>query len=112
MWIEIRLPSERRVTRITLFYDGYPHDNAHAVKLLAAIDDGWTPIAKSVPFVMHPFEFINGHPVYGSQFQAICIDPVLTDAIRLEIAQPHEGRDWTIGEIEISAISMEAGQQP
>ncbi len=112
MWIEVRLPSKMPVARVNLFYDHYPYDNAHAIDILAADDDEWRPITNAVPFVMHPFEFINGHPVYGSQFQTIRLDSVPTDAVRIEIAQPHEGRDWTIGEIEISVTPTEEDPQP
>lgn len=110
MWIDVRLPSEMPVARVNLFYDYYPYDNAHAVNILANTPEGWTPITNAVPFVMHPFEFTNGHPVYGSQFQTIRLEPVLTDAVRIEIATPHEGRDWTIGEIEIAVSN--SGEEP
>lgn len=112
MWVDLHLPTKELVTRLDLFYDYYPHDNAHAVNVLAAGSEGWTPITNAVPFVMHPFEFVNGHPVYGSQFQTIRLEPTRTDTIRIEIAEPHVGRDWTIGEIQIAVRDTGEEQDP
>jgi len=108
MWIDVHLPSKALVSRIDLFYDYYPYDNAHAVTILAQSGDGWSAVTNNVGFVMHPFEFTNGHPVYGSTLQSIRFDPIATDVLRIENVQPHEGRDWTIGEIEVAVMKSES----
>ena len=109
MWVDIHLPSAMPIKRITLYYDYYPYDNAHAINILATTDDGWKTVLAPVPFEMQPFEFNNGHPVYGSQFQTIRFDPVLTETLRIEIEEPHEGRDWTIGEIQVYVDPRNSG---
>jgi hypothetical protein len=103
MKIDIRLAAPQPVKRISFYYDYYPYDNANAINIISINDGDGTqhPVTNSVPFEMQPFEFINGHPVYGSQFQTIRFTPVMTSHLRIEIAEAHTGRDWTIGEIRL-----------
>lgn len=101
MKIDIKLASPQPVRRITFYYDYYPYDNANAINILSIGGNATNAVTNSVAFEMQPFEFINNHPVYGSQFQTIRFPPVTTDHLRIEIAEPHSGRDWTIGEIQL-----------
>jgi hypothetical protein len=101
MWIELKLSEPISVNRLSFHYDYYAHDNAWSINILSKTDGDWKMVLKAVPFEMQPFEFINNHPIYGSQFQTISFDPVITDVLRIEIETPKEGRDWTMGEIEV-----------
>jgi len=101
MWIDMQFASTQTVKRISIHYDFYAHDNARSINILAKDSSGWKPITNSVEFVMQPFEMKNNHPVYGSQFQTVSFTPTATDRLRIEIESPKEGRDWTIGEIEV-----------
>lgn len=103
MWVTVRLPEPRPLTSMNIFYDGYPHDHAYALNIYAAKGEEWVAVTNQVPFDLAPFEFRNGHPIYGSQLQTFRFAPVNTDAIKIEIAAVNPGRDWTIGEIELFA---------
>ena len=103
-WMEVQWAAPVTVARLVLFYSGYPHDAAKALRVRARIDGGWTTIAASVPLSFDEFELRHGHPVWGNLLQTIRIEPILTDALRIEIAEPNTGRDWTVGEIEVFAV--------
>ena len=102
--MEVQWAAPVTVARLVLFYSGYPHDAAKALRVRARIDGGWTTIAASVPLSFDEFELRHGHPVWGNLLQTIRIEPILTDALRIEIAEPNTGRDWTVGEIEVFAV--------
>jgi hypothetical protein len=101
MWVQLNLPERAALTRVTMFYNYYLFDRALALNVLAKTREGWKVVAYKVPVDMDPFEFVNGHPLMGNQPQTIRFDPVETDALKIEIAEPNPGRDWTIGEIEV-----------
>jgi hypothetical protein len=65
------------------------------------VDGDWQPVVENLPRDMDRFEIVNGHPSYGNQLQTARFAPVTTDRLRLEIADPEPGRDWTIGELEL-----------
>ena len=102
MWIEVRLPARRPLCGLAFFYDGYPFDMALLLNVLARDEaGGWKTVAEHVPDAMD-LGFQNGHPVFSkTETRTIRFEPVETDALRVEIARPNEGRDWTIGEVEV-----------
>lgn len=102
MWIQVDLPGPTELARLRFYYNEYPFDHADAVHILAVDrDGGWQPVAVDVPVDIGGFDVVNGHPVYGWQVQDVPLDGVTTDRLRVEIARPRAGRDWTIGELEV-----------
>ena len=101
MGIELRLKQPVPICRVSLYYNLYPYDRARALKIMARQGDAWQTVLARVPENFERFEFINGHPVYGNQVQTIRFEPVVTQALRIEIAEPSPGRDWTVGEITV-----------
>ncbi len=100
-WIEVELGRTAAVCRVALFYDGYPFDRAPALDLMGRMSGRWQPLAVGVKQDTDEFAFINGHPVWGHTLQTIRFEPTLTDALKIQIAVPAPGRDWTIGEVEV-----------
>lgn len=101
MWVQLNLPAPAMLTRVTLFYNFYLFDRALSLNVLAKTREGWKVVAEKVPVGMDPFEFVNGHPMMGNQPQTIRFDPMEADALKIAVAEPNPGRDWTIGEVEI-----------
>ncbi len=101
MYIDIHLAQKQPINRITFYYDGYPYDNARSIDIINLSDSHKVTITNAVPFDMQPFEFINHHPIYGSQLQTINFPPAETRDLRIQINEPNPGRDWTIGEIQL-----------
>jgi len=101
MWVQLNLPARTTLTRVTMFFNYYLNDMARSVNVLAKTPRGWKTVAKNIGADLDPFEFFNGHPVLGNQPQTIRFDPVETDALKIEVAEPNPGRDWTIGEVEL-----------
>lgn len=102
MWIQLDLPRPAELECLRFYYNEYPFDYADALNILIRRKDGvWTPVATNVPIDMAAFDVVNGHPVYGWQVQDIPLTGAEADAIRIEIARPRAGRDWTIGELEV-----------
>ncbi len=103
MWIEIRFPGPCDVNRVSLIYHHYPYDQAGALRLLRRSGGAWEPVLDRVPAKLDPFEFENGHPLYGERLQTLRFEPVRTDALRLEIAEcdPNPRKNWSVTEIEV-----------
>jgi len=102
MWIVLRLPKKAHMARLKFYYNRYPYDHAQSVNIYKKTsEDRWQRVKSNVPWRLEPFDFLNGHPVYSNQVQLIELEGVYTDAIKIEIAEPQEGRDWTIGELEL-----------
>jgi hypothetical protein len=101
MWIEVRLRAPAVVSRLALSYDGYRYDRADALSLQAHDGRAWVLLRERIPADLDAFEFRAAHPVYGRETQTVRFDPVRTDRLRLEIAEPRSGRDWSIGEIRV-----------
>jgi hypothetical protein len=99
MWVAVQLPAPTSLCAVALCYNLYARDQARALNVLARTATGWRAVAQSVPAALDAMQFRNGHPVYGDEIQTIRFDPVITDQLRIEIAEPEPGRDWTIGEI-------------
>ncbi len=105
MWIELTLPRTTRLGRIKMYYNEYPHDHALALNILVKDDNNdWRIVASDLKWRLEPFDFLHGHPVYGNLVQLIDMHAVYAKTIRIEIARPNLGRDWTIGEIEVRAL--------
>ena len=101
MWMEIRLGQAVPICRVNLYYNYYAHDMADALTLRARTADGWDTPVENAPRDIEAFVIRNGHPVYGDQTQTFRFEPVVTDCIRIELAVPSAGRNWTMGEIEL-----------
>ena len=100
------------VDRLSLYYTGYAHDRARALNVRARTAEGWTTLAANWERDFDRFEYVRGHPVMGSQLQTLRFAPVRADAVRLEIADPEPGRDWTIGEMALWAAPSEEPAAP
>lgn len=100
-WIEVSWPESARISRVAMDLTGYSHDRAKAVRVLARGADGWRTVVGNAPKKFDPFEWANGHPVYGTRRQTYRFPAVTADAVRIEIVEPQADRDWTIGEIEV-----------
>lgn len=100
MAVTVVLPAPATLTRVTLYYNGYPYDRAQALRVLAAEGDSWKSVAVA-PSALDDFVFRNGHPVMGDQCQTIRFAPVQADRLRLQIEEVAPGRDWAVGEIEL-----------
>jgi hypothetical protein len=99
MWIEIRLPTQKKLTGVVLWYNQYAHDLAPSLKISAWEAKSWRPVLSSVPGKLDRFAFRNGHPVYGEKMQTITFPIIVTDGLRLEIAEPNPRQDWSLVEI-------------
>ena len=105
MWIELTLPQSVLVRQLKIYYNGYPHDHARSLDIIARKADGtWQTVRSGLAWRLQPFDFINNHPVYSNLVQRVDMQGVQTNAIRIEIAEPNPGRDWTIGEIEVQLL--------
>lgn len=101
MWIQLDLPRPIALERLRLYYNDYPFDHADSLNILIRQAGEWITAAAEVPFETAAFDVVNGHPVYGWQVQDVALNGVMTDQLRIEIASPLSGRDWTIGELEV-----------
>ncbi len=101
MWIQASMTNAAPVARVSIFYDDYPYDQAVSMNLLANVRGRWVALCTNVAANLDAFEFRNGHPIYGAQMQTFRFPPVVTDAIRLEIAEADSRRCWTVGEMEL-----------
>jgi hypothetical protein len=101
MWIDVKLPTHKKITGVVLWYNQYAHDRAPSLNLLAGIDNQWRPVVSDVPGNLDRFSFRNGHPTYREKKQTITFPAVTTDGLRLEIAQPDPKQDWSLTEIGI-----------
>lgn len=59
----------------------------------------------NAPADLDPFVFMNEHPVYGDRVQTFRFPSVLSDAIRIEVAIPNGGREWSVSQVQIYQIS-------
>lgn len=102
MWIALSFPEPITISGLTL--RGYGRNPRHPrrlrVKLLC--DDVWTPVEADFLALTGPFEFVNGHPVYGLQSARIVfLKPMPASALRIEIDLPaRTGHAWVLDEIE------------
>lgn len=101
MWIQLDLPGPTALERLRFYYNDYPFDHADALNILARQQGKWVPAAEQVAIDIATFDVVNGHPVYGWQVQDIPLNGITADQLRIEIARPRAGRDWTIGELEV-----------
>jgi len=101
MHVDLQFPGPVKVTTLKLYYGDYYHDRANALRIRAKRGKKWITIKESVPEQMDAFDFSRGYPIWGNWVQTIRIPVTVTDAIRLEITEPREGRDWTINEITV-----------
>jgi hypothetical protein len=99
MWIEITLPTLKKVSGLGLWYNQYAHDMAPVLKISAREDKGWRPLLSSVPGQLDPFVFRNNHPTYGEKMQTIEFPGIRTDGLRIEIVEPNSRQDWSLVEI-------------
>jgi hypothetical protein len=101
MWLELRLKKPRLLNRVSLHYHDYAHDQAKVLKLSYLQDGRWRPLGPEVPAVLDKCPSAMKIPVREEQVKTIRFKPVLTDALRLEIAEPQKGRLWTMAEVEV-----------
>lgn len=105
MWIELELPEVVSLQQLKFYYNGYPHDYARSLDIFVRrLDGSWKLVKPGVGWKLETFDFVNNHPVYANRVQYIEMNGARTDAVRIEIAVPNPGRDWTIGEIEVQSL--------
>jgi len=62
----------------------------------------WGLVGEGIRGAPDPFEIKNRHPVYGTWTQSVGFDPpVMTDTLRVEIAEPNRCLWWTLREIKV-----------
>jgi hypothetical protein len=90
---------------LKFYYNAYPHDYARSIDISVRNQGGdWELVKSNVKWKLEPFDFVNNHPVYANRVQIIEMDAMRTDKVRIEIAVPNPGRDWTIGEIGVQSL--------
>jgi hypothetical protein len=88
--------------RIVMYYNLYHHDRADALDIAGWRDGSWISLRTGVQADLDPFEFKNGHPVYGNTRQNIDLPASgKVRKLRIKVSEVNSGRDWTIGEIEV-----------
>jgi hypothetical protein len=112
MWVQVTLPAAMPLNRLSVYYTGYIRDRARALAVRVRTADGWQSVTDRWEHVFDRFELIHGHPVMGHQLQTLRFEPVKADALRLEIVEPEEGRDWTLGEIALWVDPLEERPVP
>ncbi len=101
MWLEVRLKEPAALSRVTLFYHNYSHDQAKVLAVSYLADGQWHTIQAAWPAGLDKCVMANQLPVFGELAQSLRFAPVKTQALRLEIAEPHPGRLWTVAEVEV-----------
>ena len=114
MWIEIGLPEARSIHRLTLHYTAYRSGLPEARRVFAKQGNAWTTLTNHWPAYLDSMRFAGGRPRYGEIQDTLWFDPVTTDTLRIEIADPREGRQWSITEVELGEYiaAHETGLKP
>ena len=112
MAVTLELERPRRLSRLRMDYTGYAHDMANALDILARTDQGWVPVREAVEPHHLPFLWNGRFPVYGSQVQEIPLRGTTTDALRIVNTAPRQGRDWTIGELQLFSTDPDLAARP
>jgi hypothetical protein len=99
MWVELKVSAPESLRRISLFYNGHPHQRPRALTVQVRTAQGWEDVAGEVVSMLDRFQFTNGHPVYGDQVQTLRFEPRLADAVRIRISNPEPHHDWALGEV-------------
>ena len=108
MWVQVAMKEPRRIQRITLFFPAFRRHLAQAVQVSVRHEGIWTTVRQHVPGGMDRLRAVSGRPVYGERQQTFWFDPVMADAVRVEIVEPTAERPWSITEIELG----ETGPDP
>jgi len=98
MGVSFSFPEPRSISRLSMYYNSYYHDHAGTMNIAARLHETWTTIATNVAWDLEHFEMINGHPVYGSVVHSMRFEPFVAEEIRVEVAEPIDGRDWSFSE--------------
>ena len=101
MHIDLTFPGPMEIEGLRVYYHDYPHDRANAVTVLVRDAGNWKRIAARIPEQLDAFDFSRGFPVWGNWVQTIPLPPSTARTVRIRIAEPREGRDWTISEIAV-----------
>jgi len=99
MWVAVTWAEPRRVQRLRLDHGfmGRDHDHAERINIYAKVDGDWRTVATKVSDDPQPFEFRNGHPVYGRAITDITLtNAVQATGLKVEIADPRSNLAWTI----------------
>lgn len=104
MWVECRQPVPRRIQGVRLDTTGYPYDPARAVRVRVREGGAWREVLPLTPHAWDGVAWEHGHPALGFARQTLVwAEARLTDAVRIELAEPNPGRDWTLSEIVLLA---------
>ncbi|MFH1477459.1 MAG: hypothetical protein ABIH24_08230 [Verrucomicrobiota bacterium] len=107
MWVQVAWTNAALVSRLVFVYD---RNNRHsfdcAIRMNIRARDGggggWGLVGEGIRGAPDPFEIGNRHPVYGTWTQSVGFDPpVMSNALRVEIAEPSRCLWWTLREIEV-----------
>ncbi len=100
IWIQTKLQKKRALSRISLFYNRRRFFWPKSINIFAHTQKGWEEIRSHISSNLDPFDFKNGHPVYGDHIQTIRFSSVDADGLRIEIDSPVRG-PWSMSEIEV-----------
>ncbi len=110
MYVEIRLPKKRLLTKVRLYYNRFKYSQARRLTIMVWQQNGFYPIRKDISQYTDLFRIQQGHPVITSDIvQTIRLDPVETDRLRIVITEPAPGKDWSIGEVQLFAATCMDG---
>lgn len=98
MWVSIEWPGSRRVGRVMINQGISSQDSPDSVHAYYKTKEDWVKLPGGpLTSVSMPFEFRNGHPVYGSEISLLEFPTsVETTGLKLEVANPRTHRAWTI----------------
>ena len=98
MWVSFEWFGSRRVRQVLINQGMCSQDSPDTVHIYYKIKDDWSKLPGGpLACVSMPFEFRNGHPVYGSEISLLEFPtPVETTGLKIEVANPRTHRAWTI----------------
>lgn len=111
MWVSAEWSMPRSIGRILLDHGKSDSDHPETVHVSILQDGSWTRVAENLPVLPEPFEFLNGHPVYGRAIALLELArPVTTTGIRIEIARPRSRYAWTLAELQFLKAEPESSE--
>ncbi|HEC13848.1 MAG TPA: hypothetical protein ENI80_11505 [Acidiferrobacteraceae bacterium] len=115
MWLQADFKDKIEIQRVTLVYP-FPYPRipddyaAKTIRIYGNIDNSWTILADNIEHQFDRIRVKNGRPIYGGAHQTIWFNPVLVNAIKVEIIVPRAGKTWNLGTLEFGAHSVKPRQ--
>jgi len=107
MWLTLKWDEPFELERVYMYYNRYHHDRATALDVEVLDENGsWAAALENLPAGLDAHEFERNRPLYGNEFQRIELPAATeTTGVRIRIAEPNAGRDWTVGEVRLWGLS-------